>query len=109
MLAAAEAILSGVTPTVEAVQEAAGISRGGSNNAMSNLETLGLLQRSRGSRGPASARRVIDTSAFLDQYARAAALLRRKMSVIRFHRIWRDPLNAFAAEIAPALEVNAEA
>jgi hypothetical protein len=108
MLAAAEAVLAGVPPTVEAVEQKTGISRGASNNAMANLEKLGLLKRSQGSRGPGSARRVVDPHIFLDQYASAAASLRRKKRVIRLHRLWKDPLEAFESEIALSLDNNAE-
>jgi hypothetical protein len=108
MLAAAEAVLAGIPPTVEAVEKATGISRGASNNAMANLEKLSLLERSQGSRGPASARHVVDPNIFLDQYATAAALLRVKKRVIRFHRLWKDPLETFETDIASALDNNAE-
>jgi DNA-binding MarR family transcriptional regulator len=108
MLAAAEATLSGVTPTVEAVQAATGISRGASTNALARLEKLDLLARSRGSRGPRSARRVVDIESFIDEYAKAAATLREKQRVIRIHRLWKDSLEELESAIAPALERNAE-
>jgi hypothetical protein len=103
MLAAAEAALAGVTPTVEAVEAATGISRGASANALARLETLGLLRRQRGTRGRGSARSIVDRDAFLDEYAAAAATLRHPQRVIRIHRLWRDPLEAFESEIGPAL------
>jgi len=106
MIAAAEAIFAGVPPTVEAIEQATGISRGASNNALARLETLLLLDRPETSRGSRSARRVVDSDNFLDQYASAAASLARKKRVIRFHRLWKDPLDALQTEIAPALNRN---
>jgi hypothetical protein len=103
MIAAAEAVFAGVPPTVEAIEQATGISRGASNNALAKLEKLELLDRPSVSRGPLSARRIVDPDSFLDAYASAAALLRSKNRVIKFHRLWRDPLEAFQSEIAPAL------
>ena len=103
MIAAAEAVFDGVPPTVEAVEQATGISRGASNNALAKLEKLELLEPPNIPRGPLSARRVVDPDSFLDQYATAAALLARKRPVIRLHRLWTDPLDAFQTEIAPAL------
>jgi len=40
MLAAAEAVLAGVTPTVEAIETATGISRGASANALARMEEV---------------------------------------------------------------------
>ena len=108
MIAAAEAVLAGVPPTVEAVEPATGISRGASNNALARLEELKLLERPEGSRGPRSARRVVDPDTFLDQYASAAASLGRKKRVIKLHRLWNDPLEAFQFEIASALNNTAK-
>lgn len=103
MLTAAEAVLAGTPPTVEAVEEASGISRGSSNNALSKLESLGLLKRSHGSRGPASARYVANPDALLEAYTAAAALLRARERVVRIHRLWKDALSTFEEEIAPSL------
>ena len=103
MLAAAEAVFAGVTPTVEAIEAATGISRGASANALARMETLGLLHRLQGTRGRGSARSVVDRDVFLDAYAAAAAALRNPQRVIRIHRLWKDPLEAFASEIGPAL------
>jgi hypothetical protein len=108
MLAAAEAVLAGVTPTVEAVEAATGISRGASANALARLEKLGLLHRSQGRRGRGSARSVVDHEAFIDGYAAAAAVLRLAQRVIRIHRLWKDPLEAFESEIGPALGRNSK-
>jgi hypothetical protein len=106
MVAAAEAVLAGVPPTVESVEQATGISRGASNNALASLEKLDLLERPKSERGPQSARRVIDPDVFLDQYASAAASLRRKKPIIKLHRLWKDPLESFQFEIGPALSNN---
>ncbi|MHB8334175.1 MAG: type IV toxin-antitoxin system AbiEi family antitoxin [Acidimicrobiales bacterium] len=103
MLTAAEAVLAGVIPTVEVVESATGISRGASANALARLETLGLLHRPQGTRGRGSARSVVDRDVFLDAYAAAAAIHRRSQRVLRIHRLWKDPLEAFGSEIGPAL------
>jgi hypothetical protein len=103
MLAAAEAILAGVTPTVEAIETSTGISRGASANALARMEKLGLLHRSQGTRGRGSARSVVDHDAFIEGYAAAAAILRFRQRVIHIHRLWKDPLEAFESEIGPAL------
>ena len=107
MLAAAEAALAGVAPKVAAIEAATGSSRGASANALARLEKLGLLQRSEGTRGRGSARSVVDLDAFIDEYAAAAATLSLKRRVIRIHRLWKDPLEAFASEIGPALNRKA--
>src|SRR5665213_700905 len=104
MLAAAEAVLAGVTPTVEAIESATGISRGASANALARMEKLGLLHRSQGARGSGSARSVVDDDSFIDGYVAAAAILRLQQRVIRIHRLWKDPLEAFEFEIGPALD-----
>jgi len=108
MLTAAEAALSGVAPTVEAVEAATGISRGASTNALARLEKLGLLKRSQGSRGPGSARQVVDIKSFIDEYATAAGMLRKKQRVIRIHRLWKDSLEELESAIAPALNRKAD-
>ncbi len=108
MLAAAEAVLAGVTPTVEAIETATGISRGASANALARMEKLGLLHRSQATRGRGSARSVVDHDAFVDGYAAAAAMLRLSQRVIRIHRLWRDPFEAFESEIGPALNHHSQ-
>ena len=108
MLAAAEAVLAGATPTVEAIQVATGRSRGGTANALARLEKLGLLHRSQGTRGRESARSVVNHDSFLDGYAAAAAMLRPSQRVILIHRLWKDPLETFESEIGPALNRNSE-
>jgi hypothetical protein len=104
MLAVSEAALSGVTPTVESIEQATGLSRHATANALSRLESLDFLERERALRGPQSARRIVDVNAFLDAYTKAAAEQRHKQSPVLVHRLWnRDPLDTLASEIAPAL------
>ncbi len=83
--------------------DSANLSRGASANALARLEKLGLLHRSQGTRGSGSARSVVDDDSFIDGYATAAANLRLRQRVIRVHRLWKDPLEAFKSEIGPAL------
>lgn len=103
-LAAAEAALSGIAPTVESIERATGLSRHATANALSRLEDLGFLERARASRGPQSARRIIDVNTFLDAYAKAAGEQRQSKSPVLVHRLWNgDPLNALTSEIGPTL------
>ena len=103
-LAVAEAALSGITPTVECIEQATELSRHATANALSRLEDLGFLERPHALRGPQSARRIINNSAFLDAYAKAAAEQRKKQSHVLVHRLWQgDPLETLALEIGPAL------
>jgi hypothetical protein len=103
MLAAVEAVLAGVPPTVEAVEAAAGMSRGASANALSRLENRGLLERPARKRGPNASRQVVDMEALIDQYAAVAVEFRNRQQVVRVHRLWTDPLDALDIEIGPAL------
>jgi hypothetical protein len=104
MLAAAEAALSGNAATVESIEQATGLSRHATANALSRLEDLGFLERARALRGPESARRISNVSTFLDAYAKAAAEQRQKQSPVLVHRLWdRDPLDTLALRIGPAL------
>jgi Transcriptional regulator, AbiEi antitoxin, Type IV TA system len=103
-LAVAEAALSGVAPTVESIERATGLSRNATATALSRLERLGLLERPQAPRGPMSGRRIVDTNAFLDAYAKAAAEQRSKQSPVLVHRLWQgDVLDALRTQIAPAL------
>jgi hypothetical protein len=102
-VAAAEAALSGVEPRVDEIQRATGLSRGATANALVFLERQGLLRRDT-ARGPASARRVADATALLEQYADAVAVLNAKVPAVLFHRLWSDPVTALVDEIAPALD-----
>jgi DNA-binding transcriptional ArsR family regulator len=103
MLAAAEAALAGVPPTVEAIQAATGMSRGAATNALASLERKGLVERPKARRGPGSARRIVSVDSLVDEYAAAAGTFRAKQPVVLVHRLWTDPLATFAAEIAPLL------
>ena len=103
-LAVAEAALSGITPTVEGIEQVTGLSRHATANALSRLEELGFLERPRALRGPQSARRIVNINAFLDAYAKAAAEQRQKQASVLVHRLWKgDPLETLALEIGPAL------
>jgi SOS-response transcriptional repressor LexA len=104
MLAVAEAALSGITPTVESIEKATGLSRHATASALARLEHLGFLERPRALRGPQSARRIANINTFLDTYAKAAAEQRQKQLPVLVHRLWdRDPLDTLAAGIGPAL------
>jgi len=104
MLAAVEAILAGAPPTVQAVEAAAGISRGASANALSRLEMRGLLARPAPKlRGRGVTRHVVNLDALVDDYAEAAAVFRAKQKVVRLHRLWADPLEVLESEMGPAL------
>jgi len=105
-LAAAEAALSGVASTVESIERATGLSRNASATALHRLERLGLLARPQAQRGPLSARRIVDTDAFLDAYASAAAEHRSKQARLLVHRLWNgDAVETLRSEIAPALTI----
>ncbi|HTW98163.1 MAG TPA: type IV toxin-antitoxin system AbiEi family antitoxin [Acidimicrobiales bacterium] len=101
-LAAAEAILSGVEPTVETVERTTGFSRGAVTNTLARLERRGLLERPSPGRGRGVARRLADPDKLIDEYADAARDFRMKQRVVRLHRLWTDPLAALASEIGPA-------
>ncbi|MPZ74513.1 MAG: hypothetical protein GEU74_15035 [Nitriliruptorales bacterium] len=103
MLAAVEAVLAGVAPTVEAIEGATGMSRGASANALSRLERHGLLERPARKRGPNAARQVADVDSLIDQYTEAAAEFRNKQKVVRVHRLWADPLDVLDIGIGPGL------
>jgi hypothetical protein len=104
---AAEAALAGITPTVEAIERATGLSRGSTANALDRLERLELLERPASQRGPNSARRIIDYSRLLDQYATAVKTLRARESTVLIHRLWRDALVDLTTSIAPSLDREA--
>lgn len=63
----AEAVLTGVTPTVTSVHEATGLSRGAVTNALRVLTDTGLLTAT-AARGRSSARSVPSLDALLDAY-----------------------------------------
>jgi len=103
-VAVAEAALTGITPTVEAVERATGLSRGATANALARLERLGLLERRASQRGPGSARRIVDPGRLLDEYAAAVSALRAREPTVLIHRLLRDALVDLSTEIAPALD-----
>ena len=100
-IAVAEAILTGWSPRVEAVERATRLSRGAVAKALAVLEREELLERSV-ARGPASGRRVLNADRLLDRYAAAVAGLRAAPTRL-FHRLWTDPLEALTDELAPEL------
>jgi len=105
-VAVAEAALAGITPIVEAVERATGLSRGATANALAQLESLHLLERPASQRGPNSARHIVDRSRLLDEYATAVRTLRVKEPTVRIHRLVNDPLVDLSREIAPALDME---
>jgi len=90
VVAVAEALLCGTTATVEATQEATGLSAGSCTNALRLLEDTDLLE-SDADRGRNSARRVASLERLLDAYTsevlRAPATPRLQLGVT-----WRDPV-----------------
>lgn len=88
VVAVAEALLCGTRATVNATTAATGLSTGSCIAALRTLTTRGLL-RSDVSRGPASARTVIDRQALLQAYATAAQAQAPKLS-LRAGVSWRD-------------------
>src|SRR6266568_1900004 len=107
MLAAAEAILAGIPPTVEAVETATRISRGATANALARLERRGHLERPGKKRGRGVSRRLVNLDAFVDDYATAAGTFRARQKVIRIHRLKADPLQALTIAVVPALAAEA--
>lgn len=103
MLSAAEAILAGTPPTVEAVEAATGMSRGAAANAMARFEQRGRLSRPEPKRGRGVARRIDDIDAFIDDYTSAAKEFRAKQKPMRLHRLMADPLDVLATDIGPNL------
>ncbi len=71
VLGTAEALLTGVRPTVAAVHEGTGLSTGASTNALATLTELGHLRAS-SARGRNSAREIVDAHHLLQAYAIAA-------------------------------------
>jgi len=89
VLAVAEAILTGVRPTVAAASEATGLSVGSSTNALRFLADKGLLEAKVG-RGPGSGRILADPAGLLDAYSGAVAELPDQLS-LQVGVAWRDP------------------
>jgi hypothetical protein len=103
MLSAAEAILAGTPPTVEAVEAATGMSRGAAANAMARFEKRGRLTRPGPKRGRGVARQIVDVDAFIDDYADAAKGFRAQQKRMRLHRLMADPVNIAKMDIGPNL------
>jgi hypothetical protein len=85
----AEAILSGTTPTAEAVAAATGHSLSTAVRVLAFLVGRGLLEAPK-ARGPQSGRRIVDFDRLLDQYSEAAHLRRPKFE-LRCGLLWREP------------------
>lgn len=102
-LAAAEAILAGIPPTVEAIEVATGLSRGSTANALARLERRGHLGRPGAKRGQRSARQLLDVDGLVEDYVATAGAFRGKGRVRRLHRPMADPLHVLEAELGPAL------
>lgn len=94
VLAVAEAILCGTTPTVAATEETTGLSTGSCTNALRVLTDLELLT-AQAERGRDSARKIADRDELLDAYASAAAALKPKVS-LTVGVTWRDVLTGLA-------------
>lgn len=88
VVAVAEALLCGTRATVKTTTEATGLSTGSCIAALRTLTTLGLL-RADVSRGPASARTIIDRQALLQAYATAAEAQAPTLA-LRAGVTWRD-------------------
>ena len=84
----AEAILSGTTPTAEAVAAATGHSLSTAVRALAFLVGRGLLEAPK-ARGPQSGRRIVDFDRLLDQYSEAAHQRRPKFE-LRCGLLWRE-------------------
>jgi hypothetical protein len=92
--AVAEALLCGTDATVEAVEEATGLSAGACTNALRTLTDAGLLVRA-AARGRLSARRVKDEDKLLEAYTAAtsvAAKSRAGKLALEVGAAWRDVL-----------------
>ena len=85
----AEAILSGTTPTAEAVATATGHSLSTAVRVLAFLVGRGLLRAPK-ARGPQSGRRIVDFDRLLDQYSEAAHQRRPKFE-LRCGLLWREP------------------
>ena len=94
VLAIAEALLCGTTPTVSATTSATGLSTGSCTNALRFLTSLGLLQAS-ANRGRHSARTVTDPDRLVEAYATAANSKRDGPSLV-VGTVGRDPVHELA-------------
>ena len=94
VLAIAEALLCGTTPTVSATNSATSLSTGSCTNALRFLTTLGLLQTS-ANRGRHSARTVTDADRLVEAYATAANSKPDGPSLV-VGAVGRDPVHELA-------------
>lgn len=94
VLAVAEALLCGTSPTVSATTAATGLSQGTCGAALRALAELGLLA-SDAARGRRSARRLTNPDALLDAYTPAAAALAPVLS-LAMGVTWQDPIDGLA-------------
>lgn len=86
--AVAEALLCDISPTVDAVTAATGLSTGSCVTGLRTLADLKLLTHE-AKRGRGSGRNVVDPDRLLDAYAAAAAARKRPPS-LRVGVVWRD-------------------
>ncbi len=90
VLGIAEAILTGVTPTVSATHEATGLSVGACTRALRLLTDLGLLEAD-APRGRHAGRRLTDRDRLLDAYVVEAHHLQPSLT-LSVGALWRDPV-----------------
>lgn len=90
VLGAAEAILTGVQPTVSAIHEATGLSVGACTKALRVLADMNHLEAG-ARRGPQSGRHIVDRDALLDAYV-AAAHSMESLDSLSVGVAWRDPV-----------------
>ncbi len=91
--AVAEALLCDISPTVDAVTAATGLSTGSCVTALRTLTDVKLLTHE-AKRGRVSGRRVVDPDRLLDAFAAAAAAARRRPPSLRVGVAWRDVVDA---------------
>lgn len=93
-LGVAEAVLTGVPPTVAATAEATGYAVSTTTLALRTLGRLGHLSAPT-SRGRLSGRQVVDHDRLLDDYAEAAGTMTNR-TVLRCGLLWRDPWSSLS-------------
>jgi hypothetical protein len=94
VLATAEVLLCGTTATVDSVARETGLSTGSATASLRFLTDLGLLTAA-ARRGRGSRRHLEDPKRLLDEYAMAAAALRKPLAV-QVGVMWRDPIAGIA-------------
>ena len=90
VLGVAEAILTGVKPTVSATHEATGLSVGACTKALGVLTDMHHLEAG-ASRGPQSGRQIVNRNALLDAYVASAHGMESPGS-LSVGVTWRDPV-----------------